>query len=432
MSGAVLTREAVSRCFLDQFTALTGVPTALFTLQAHEADGIESCVAAQHADGYCATVRALLGGGGACDLDQRQRLQLAGIEGTPRLSLCHAGLFTYLVPIAIETRPRCVLAFGRMLVQDDALRAQAVGRQDRFLEEHTVPRHDCNRLREALLSSPSLPLQTVERLAEAARLTGPGLASLFREEDLVQAVIDNIGHEVQTRLQAVIARAENLRDTLRETTRVQLAAELDELLNSTLSAATVVQNLGDYLSEYRFRPTPLRELVESSRRLYLVEASHRGIDIEVGLPGESGAGVVLEISRAHVQHVIDNLLSNAVKYSYHAVPGGRRVVRVSGTSAGLYYRLVFENYGVGILPGEIKKGLIFQDGYQGALTKGEFRPGAGKGLSLVKRVVERHHGWIEVESLRQSETEPHKGQPHLNRFVIYLPYRQSSQGGPGA
>ena len=48
--------------------------------------------------------------------------------------------------------------------------------------------------------------------------------------------------------------------------------------------------------------------------------------------------------------------------------------------------------GIGIKNDELEKGLIFKDGYQGELTHGENRTGPGKGLTFVKRVIDRHKG----------------------------------------
>ena len=83
-----------------------------------------------------------------------------------------------------------------------------------------------------------------------------------------------------------------------------------------------------------------------------------------------------------------------------------------------------ENYGVGITEDEIRTGELFQLDARGKLTHGEFRPGSGKGLYFVKRVVDGHHGRIEVRSdLVANEVAP-QGKTHRNRFTVYLPLRQ--------
>jgi len=101
-----------------------------------------------------------------------------------------------------------------------------------------------------------------------------------------------------------------------------------------------------------------------------------------------------------------------------------RRVEVEGSQNDLYYQIKITNYGIGILSDEIEKGLIFTDGYQGELTHGENRTGSGKGLTFVKRVIDRHHGKIHVESIPMGNHEDIYGQPYLNTFTIELPISQ--------
>jgi two-component system heavy metal sensor histidine kinase CusS len=121
---------------------------------------------------------------------------------------------------------------------------------------------------------------------------------------------------------------------------------------------------------------------------------------------------------------LNNLVHNAVKYSFHTIPGSPRVVRIRGMSAGLSYRLMFENYGVGILPVEIAEGRLYEDGYRGELTQSEYRTGAGRGMGFVKRVVDTHHGRIRITSRPVAGEPVLPGTPHLNQIFVYVPYRQ--------
>ena len=95
---------------------------------------------------------------------------------------------------------------------------------------------------------------------------------------------------------------------------------------------------------------------------------------------------------------------------------------MTGNPTSQGYAVTFENYGVGILDSEKDK--IFQEGYQGKLTQREFRTGAGQGLALVKQVIARHHGRVDVESILMVDTQEHEGLPHLTKFTVYLPHRQ--------
>jgi signal transduction histidine kinase len=200
------------------------------------------------------------------------------------------------------------------------------------------------------------------------------------------------------------------------------------VLYSALALDTVTQTLGEYLEDYRFRPQYIASLIREAVRLYEPEANRRGIDIYVRFQRENGRNPSVEISRTHLQHALNNLVHNAVKYSFRTGPKSRhRFIMIKGDFDEDEYILTIENYGVGILPEEIAEGDLFRDGYQGKLTRGEYRTGSGKGLHFTKRVIDRHHGRIVIDSELKTELDPDdetEGKPHLNRFIVYLPRRQ--------
>ncbi|HTR31097.1 MAG TPA: HAMP domain-containing sensor histidine kinase [Puia sp.] len=86
---------------------------------------------------------------------------------------------------------------------------------------------------------------------------------------------------------------------------------------------------------------------------------------------------------------IKNVVSNACKYSddHHAT------VRLA--VHGKEIRVTIEDHGRGIQPEEWEK--IFQPFYR--TEEGHAVPGFGLGLSLARRIVQLHKGWIEVDSV---------------------------------
>jgi signal transduction histidine kinase len=102
-----------------------------------------------------------------------------------------------------------------------------------------------------------------------------------------------------------------------------------------------------------------------------------------------------------LEQAVGNLVSNAIKYS----PEGGRIelaLRTAGSDAVLSVA----DQGIGIAPEDIER--IFAPFHRSARG---VAPGAGLGLSIVRRIVEAHGGRIEVEST------PGKG----SRFVVRLP-----------
>ncbi|MDX5438069.1 MAG: response regulator, partial [Pontibacter sp.] len=121
-----------------------------------------------------------------------------------------------------------------------------------------------------------------------------------------------------------------------------------------------------------------------------------------------------------LEKILYNLLSNAFKFTPEY---GRIAVRLAlvedvkqlpprllqhAAVGGTYLKLDVEDDGVGISPEEQEK--IFERFFQ-VVKNGYRKKGTGIGLTLVKQLVERHHGEVQVVS------EPGKG----TKFTVWLP-----------
>jgi PAS domain S-box-containing protein len=128
------------------------------------------------------------------------------------------------------------------------------------------------------------------------------------------------------------------------------------------------------------------------------QAEKAGASIELGdLPPCVGDG-------EQIGQVFSNLLDNAIKYRS---PDRPLRVSVSGEAAGGESRYVVEDNGIGIAPEHLEK--VWELFYR--LDPADSAGGEGLGLSLVRRIADRHGGRALVESV------PGEG----SRFIVYLP-----------
>lgn len=125
-------------------------------------------------------------------------------------------------------------------------------------------------------------------------------------------------------------------------------------------------------------------------------------DIKIETKIESNVIVPIDAPRIH--QTLLNLLDNAVKYT----PRGGYVT-LSLQKNGEYVELVVEDNGIGIPKEEIPH--IFDRMYRVDKARASNIQGAGLGLSIVKWIVESHHGTIDVQS------EVNK----FTRFIVNLP-----------
>ena len=112
---------------------------------------------------------------------------------------------------------------------------------------------------------------------------------------------------------------------------------------------------------------------------------------------EAGAQVThdplptLEVDRSQIVRVFQNLIGNAIKYRK---PDEAPVVHVSSEKRGDEWTMTVRDNGIGIPKEAMDKVFVI---FQRLHPLHEY-PGSGIGLSICKRIVERHGGRIRVES----------------------------------
>ena len=129
-------------------------------------------------------------------------------------------------------------------------------------------------------------------------------------------------------------------------------------------------------------------------------AEAKGIDLRF----EPGGPVRVTADEEWLKRLVLNLVDNAIKFT---AAGGRVDVRVRAEAE----RAVFQvsDTGIGISAELLPR--IFDPFVRADPSRSHRTEGAGLGLSLVKWIIDRHNGRIDVQST------PAKG----STFTIYLP-----------
>jgi signal transduction histidine kinase len=113
---------------------------------------------------------------------------------------------------------------------------------------------------------------------------------------------------------------------------------------------------------------------------------------------------------------ISNLIGNSIKYG---VDGGSVEVTINSDSKNIYIEVCDD--GVGIPQNELPK--IFKEFYRAVNVRKIISEGSGLGLSVVKRIIERHGGTIKAESPSRMATKDHPG----TCFTIELPFHRKEK-----
>ena len=156
------------------------------------------------------------------------------------------------------------------------------------------------------------------------------------------------------------------------------------LVNDLLDVAVIESGKLDI----RLRPGDFGKLVQSRIRLLLPSAQKKGISVTVDTPGTLSG--VFDSDRC--SQVVDNILSNAIKFT---PPNTNVHVRAFEEGGSIVFAVRDEGPGVAA---EDREKLF------GTFQKLKARPTAGEkstglGLAIVKKIVDAHHGSIDVINL---------------------------------
>ncbi|MCH7851289.1 MAG: PAS domain-containing sensor histidine kinase, partial [Candidatus Marinimicrobia bacterium] len=181
----------------------------------------------------------------------------------------------------------------------------------------------------------------------------------------------------------------------------EIPAALEHILASTdkmerlLSGLSRLSRLGQ--SGMHITELDMNELLAGITKSieFLIKSAR--VQLEIGeLPPSRGDAIL-------IGQVFSNLISNAVKYLHEERKG---VIRISGEKLPSSTVYVVEDNGIGIAPDYQHKVFDLFQRINPSTSVGE-----GLGLTITRKILDRHHGRIWVES------QPGKG----SRFFVELP-----------
>ncbi len=227
--------------------------------------------------------------------------------------------------------------------------------------------------------------------------------------DAQRRFLADAAHELRSPLTALSLQAENLAATdLSPASKARLLplrqglnrskALLEQLLTLARSQNTGIPQASQ-VTQVSLHAV-LRRVVEDS--LPLAHANQ--IDIGVEADTEADAEVTLAAQEVDIVALIRNLIDNAIRYT---PAGGNVEVRMHAQPGQVTIEV--EDSGPGIQEAERER--VFDPFYR---VLGSDQDGSGLGLSIVKSIVARLHGRIELQHARSSA-------PHGLKVIIHIP-----------
>jgi signal transduction histidine kinase len=233
---------------------------------------------------------------------------------------------------------------------------------------------------------------------------------VYKLSSMQQDFVANVSHELRTPLTSIRMAAESLHmgamkdDRMRAKFLNNIQGEADRLTRLVNELLTVANLMGrPVLHMSRFDLQTLSEQVEGTLEHH---AKLANVNLIVNCPEDVP---FLEADRDRLQQVLINLVDNAIKFT----PASGDVtlnIRPLESEQRVEFQVI--DSGIGIPPIDLPR--IFERFYRVDKARSRVTGGVGLGLSIVKDIVEAHHGKIVVTS------EVNKG----TTFTITLPIKQ--------
>ncbi|WP_055106407.1 sensor histidine kinase [Paenibacillus ihumii] len=221
---------------------------------------------------------------------------------------------------------------------------------------------------------------------------------LRQMEEMRQDFVSNVSHEIQSPLTSIRGFAKALKET-----DALGPMERDRYLDIIIAESERMSRMSDNLLQlasleskhHPFRPVTFRldEQIRQTAVALEPQWAAKSIAIDLELPVVKICG-----DRDQLDQVWINLLGNSIRFT---PVGGKIAIDVR---RGIHQvSVTVKDTGIGIAPGD--QAQIFERFYKADRSRNRVHNGNGLGLAIVKRIVDLHHGHIEVRSKPGAGTE---------------------------
>lgn len=248
-----------------------------------------------------------------------------------------------------------------------------------------------------------------EIIKNSIKLKQKEAQELRRLDKIKTKFFANIAHEFRTPLSLIIGPAEKLKSVDSQDEKEKLFVTIKKNTNSLIHLTDQlidVAKLEAGVLKPHFMWGDVVPVISNIINAFLETTSEKGIKLSLEAPEK--AEFLFSINT--LDRILYNLISNSIKFCEN---GDVITVKVNQENDGLSIRVI--DSGAGIPENEQLE--IFERYFKGS-NQNQLQ-GNGLGLSLVKELVDLHHGTINMKSSTQ--------EPSGTKFSVWLPFKSQNE-----
>lgn len=212
-----------------------------------------------------------------------------------------------------------------------------------------------------------------------------------QNEKKSKELISNISHDLKTPITSIKGYVEGIMDGVADTpekmdkyikTIYNKANDMDRLINELTTYSGIDSNK----IPYHFHVINIADYFEDCVEEVGLDLESKNITLNYTNLAPSDTAIVADPEQ--LKKVINNIISNSVKYMGH--DNGEIDIRI--LDEGESIRIEIEDDGKGIPAKDI--GNIFERFYRTDSSRNSMQGGSGIGLSIVKKIIEDHGGYV--------------------------------------
>lgn len=213
----------------------------------------------------------------------------------------------------------------------------------------------------------------------------------MQNEKKSKELVSNISHDLKTPITSIKGYVEGIMDGVADTpekmdkyikTIYNKANDMDRLINELTTYSGIDSNK----IPYHFHVLNIADYFQDCVEEVGLDLEQK--DIQLNYTNLAPADTCIVADPEQLKKVINNIISNSVKYMGH----DKGIIDIRILDEGESVRIEIEDNGKGIVAKDI--GNIFERFYRTDSSRNSLQGGSGIGLSIVKKIIEDHGGYV--------------------------------------